>query len=102
MFEVIPELLALMLLDPTVRAVARPVLSTDATAVSLDVQTMAPKVATVPSVMVPNGVNCCVFPNMMLADDGVMCNLANSGAVMLSDALFDVRLLAEAVMVVVP
>lgn len=51
--EVIPPMLALMLVEPTASVVAKPAPSIVAIAVSLDAQVNAPKVAVVPSVNVP-------------------------------------------------
>lgn len=102
MLEITPPLLALILVEPSVRVVAKPALSIVATAVPLDIHVVAPKFAAVPSVRVPLAVNCCVFPNMTSADEGVMASVANTGAVTVKVVLLEVTPFAEAVTVVVP
>lgn len=59
-FELMPLLLALILLEPLPMPVTKPVLLIVATAVLLDVHTSAPKVALMPSVVIPLAVNCLV------------------------------------------
>jgi hypothetical protein len=56
--EVNPLLLALMLVEPGETVVTRPVPLIVATAVLLEAQVVVPKVAAVPSVMMPLAVNC--------------------------------------------
>ena len=101
-FDVKPPLLALILVEPFVCVVAKPVLSIVATAVSLVDHDSVPNVAAVPSVKMPLAVNCSVFTRRMLAGDGVMVRVVNTGSVTVKVALFEVMPFAEAVMVVVP
>ncbi len=101
-FELTPPLLAVILVEPLLTLVAKPVLFIVAAAGLLDVQVSAPKVAAVPSVNVPLAKNCCVFPTRTLVDAGVMVSVANTGAVTVKVELLEVMPFAEAVMVLVP
>lgn len=100
--ETMLPLPALMLLEPTLCIVAKPVLSIVATGVLLDAQVREPKVATEPSVSIPLALNCCVYPTITVADVGVIESEANTGAVTDNVVLFDVMPFAEAVTVEVP
>jgi hypothetical protein len=100
--DVMPPLLALMLVVPAVSTVANPIPLTVATAVLLDVQVSAPIVAAVPSVNVPPlAENCCVVPRYALADDGVMESDASAGAVTVKVVLA-VTPFSDAVMIELP
>lgn len=101
-FEEIPPLLTVMLAEPMLTIVAKPVPFMVATAGLLDVQVNVPKIAAVPSVKVPLAVNCCLFPTITIADEGVMESVANTGAVTVKVALLEVMPFAEAVTVVLP
>lgn len=100
--EVMVPLLALILDEPGVCVVSKPVLSIVATAVSLEDQLSPPNVAGVPSVKVPVAMNCWVVPKAKLADATEMANEASAGSVTFNNALLEVMPLNEAEMVVLP
>src|SRR5665811_134917 len=113
MLEVMPPLLAVILVVPTMdSAVAKPLTSIVATAGVPDVHVSVPKLADVPSVMVPVAPNWHVpkpeghvvapVVKLMLAEDGEMVILANTGGPTVKAATFEVIPFNEAVMLVVP
>src|SRR5450759_1606794 len=109
-----PPLLAVILVVPTIdSAVAKPLTSIMATAGEPDVHVSVPKLADVPSVMVPVAPNWHVpepedrhvvapVVKLMLAEDGEMVILANTGGPTVKAATFEVIPFNEAVMLVVP
>ena len=101
-FEVVLPTLALMLVEPMLTLVTKPVLSIVAADVVLEDQVSTPRVATVPSVMMPLAVNCCLYPTKTLAEIGVIESVASTGAVTVRVTLVEVIPFREAVMLVLP
>ena len=87
---------------PTAKPLANPAELTVARDVLPDAQVIVPKVAAVPSVMMPLAVNCCVLPINTLGAVGVMEMEANTGTVTVKVALLEVMPFVEAVTVVLP
>ena len=109
LLEVIPEKLAVMVVDPTLiwEATATPWKPAEvlmvATAVSDDFQrTVAVKFAKLPSVYVPVAVYCSWLPCMILKDSGVTVMDTNTGGVTVNLAAVDLTPDKPAVTVVVP
>lgn len=102
LLEITPLRDAVMVVLPNARLVAIPLVFSVATVVLLDVQVSVPRVAGVPSDKIPLAVNCCVFPIVTLADEGVMVRVVNTGAVTVKVALLELTPFAEAVTVVLP
>lgn len=100
--EVIPPLLAVMLVEPTARAVTSPVVLTVATVVPLDTQVNAPNEAAVASVNTPVAANCCVLPTIMLGVKGVIARLTKAGAVTFKVTALEVTPFVVAVTLVTP
>lgn len=87
---------------PTAKPLANPAELTVARDVLPDAQVSVPKVAAVPSVMMPLAVNCCVLPINTLGAVGVMEREANTGAVTVKVAVLEVMPLAVAVTTATP
>lgn len=102
LLDVTPPPLALMLVEPALTPVAKPVPSIVPTPGSLDVQASAPKVAAVPSVKVPVALYCFVLPCKMQPVNGMIERVASCGALTVRVALLEVTPFIEAVMVVLP